>query len=243
MENNAQGATPTVTQPATGTPAVTPAATSGATPNPTPTSSDTLAEMREMRSQLDSANARIRELNSENKKYRLLQESLTALGVTPETLKDGLKELESFKALGTPDELAQKIERAKRADELEREADVRQACALAGIDYNDLSTRKGVDDWKFEIKTEERDGQSVKVPYATFQNGDKEESKPLLEHATSVFPTLARTENARSENVRSESQTTSTGGMQNGVWVNQDAGGARRENNTPSVVKPASYSM
>ena len=88
--------------------------TKGATPeNPTPTATvdpnepgatppiqrDTAAEIANLTSERDSANARIRELNSENKKYRLLNEAVTAIGATPETLKDQITKLEAFEAL------------------------------------------------------------------------------------------------------------------------------------------------
>lgn len=189
-----------VTPGATPTPAVTPTATvnppatpQGATPT-TPAASvinqDTAARINELESNLASANARIRELNAESKKHRLAAESATGLADTERA------ELEAYRAYGKPEELKTRLDAGESAiterDTMKREATVREACELAGIDYKDFSTRKGVDDWGFEFKEEAKDGKTVKVPYATFKNGDKDESKPLAEKAFSEFPTLAK---------------------------------------------------
>lgn len=72
---------------------------------------------------------------------------------------------------------------------------MRAACEAAGIDFNDFSTRKGVDDWSYEVKEQQRDGKPVKVPYVTVKDeAGKDVTKPLAEHATAAFPTLAKAE-------------------------------------------------
>jgi len=101
----------------------------------------------------------------------------------------------AYEAFGTPDQIAAQIQRAKRADELERD----QACRLAGIDPADLSTRKGVDDWKMEVKSEEVDGKTVEVAYVTIEKDGKPETKPLAEHAFTVFPSLAKSDAAAAQ--------------------------------------------
>ena len=183
---------------------------------------DTAAEIAALKRDLDSANARIGELNKSEQKYRLLQKSVEEMGATPDTLKTKIDsmntELASYRAIGKIDEIDTRLKDGQKAiDETVRTKHTQEAsaaCALAGIDYNDLSTRKGVDDWKFEIKTEEREGKSVKVPYATFTEGDKEQSAPLLEHAVKTFPTIAR---ASENGTGLQAPTVSN----NGVWISQ----------------------
>jgi len=78
-------------------------------------------------------------------------------------------------------------------DAIKREQTMRAACEAAGIDYADFSTRKGVDDWAYDVKDETKDGQTVKVPYVTFNDTDgKPVTKPLGEKAVETFPTLAK---------------------------------------------------
>jgi hypothetical protein len=65
----------------------------------------------------------------------------------------------------------------------EHEKAARAACEKAGLDYEDLSTRKGVDDWKFEIK-----GDKALV---TIEEDGRQVQKDLAEHAKAQFPTIA----------------------------------------------------
>lgn len=205
------GATPTPTTPATGNVPAAQAAPQGATPTTPTVTPDTAARIQELETSLASAEARIKELNSENKKYRLLSDTLTAQGLKPEDVKGAL---EAGKAA------ADQLSARDKADTM------RTACEAAGLDYSDFSTRKGVDDWAYEVKDENKDGKTVKVPYVTFKDDEgKDVSKPLAEHATATFPTIAK-----------------AGSTQQVVTV--PVMGVSNGNPTPSTPsKPAAYSM
>jgi hypothetical protein len=102
----------------------------------------------------------------------------------------------AYTELGEPKAVKKQIEDAEKATtklaNLERSQAMREACEAAGIDFEDFSSRKGVDDVSYEVKTETKDGKAVKVPYITRQADGKTETKPLSEWAHEAFPTLAK---------------------------------------------------
>jgi len=130
-------------------------------------------------------------------KNRELAKTQTPEGATVLSGDDAAK-WKAFGELGTPEDVTKRLKDAEGAtgelSAMKREKVMREACEVAGIDYADFSTRKGVDDWQYEIKDEKRDGKDVKVPYVTVLDGDKDTVKPLAEHAKAAFPTIAGTQ-------------------------------------------------
>lgn len=146
------------------------------------------------------------------------------------------------------DELKARIESGDAAigerDGMKREGAMRVAVEAAGIDYADFSTRKGVDDWAYEVKDENRDGKTIKVPYVTIEVDGKSVTKPLSEHAQSTFPTLARAGAQSNGNGQSTSggrfAKQGVAGTQATVWDSiREAKTARQE----SVTKPAAWTQ
>ncbi len=186
----------TIEQPVTGSDAPPTATVNNpiAAPGATPTISvDTALQIATLTQERDSANARIKELNRENLKYRLLSESLESLGVTPDVLKTRLEtdksELEAFRAFGTPAEIA-----ATKAD-LEKDANEAKHLRLEKIAHSvnfksdvlaDLASTKG-----FRVEQREgkdAEGKTIQVPTAVYQDGDKEAKKPLVEYVEATLP-------------------------------------------------------
>lgn len=136
MSNDAPGATPETTPPGatptTPTPAVTPP---GATP-------DTAALIRDLETRLANADARIKELNKENRDYRIISDAAKAIGATPEALK---ATVEAYAALGKPDELKTLLDNGKAAiqerDTLSREKAQNEAAALLKLKPSALSAK------------------------------------------------------------------------------------------------------
>lgn len=102
-------------------------------------------------------------------------------------LPDDVKaELDAYRALGKPDELATVKERestlsaeiAKRAKDETRD----KAATVAGLDPQRVRFLQGIDELSFEVKSEERDGKPVDMAYAKYTDADgKEIERPLLE--------------------------------------------------------------
>jgi hypothetical protein len=131
--------------------------------------------------------------------HKLLQRAELAESKVGKIPDDVQAELEAYRAHGKPDEIKTRLDAGDAAiterDSMAREKSVREACELAGIDYADLSTRKGVDDWMFEKKTEKAaDGKTdIEVAYVTAKDDKGQDvTKPLVEHAFNQFPTLAK---------------------------------------------------
>lgn len=148
--------------------------------------------------------ATIRVLVGQN--HRLEQRAVDAEGKVGKVPDEMQTELEAYRAIGKPDEITQWIEEGKAAtserDGMKREKTVREACELAGIDYSDFTSRKGVDDWVFETKPEKgEDGKTdIQVPYVTVKDEDgKEITHKLAEHAFKAFPTLAKADGKEPE--------------------------------------------
>jgi hypothetical protein len=143
MSTETSGATPTtdVTPTATVTlPATTATPSQGATPTTTPaTTPDTAAQLRELQGQVESANARIRELNRENKDHRLRADSI-------QSATDEEKSLAAFiKENGGLDAIKERIERESTlmAEKQTREKhdSLREVATGLGLKANSLFLR------------------------------------------------------------------------------------------------------
>jgi hypothetical protein len=76
-------------------------------------------------------------------------------------------------------------------DTQKKTGSMRAAAEAAGLDFEDFASRKGVDDWSYEVKDENRDDKTVKVAYVTYTDAaGKEQTKSLADHAKAAFPTL-----------------------------------------------------
>lgn len=168
-------------------------------------------------------------------------------------LKAVQAELAAYRAHGKPDDLKTRLSQAeadaKYRTDTERTRIVSEACALAGIDFADFSTRKGVDDWKLEVKAEKNaEGADIRVPYATLTRDGKEETKPLAEVAFASFPTLAKTGDGQQgvqQGVQRETQreTGPETASQSAAWVAQGVSGQPAPSGQAAIAKPPAYSM
>lgn len=137
-------------------------------------------------------------------------------------LLTSVRELIQATGVKSLDELKAALEEGTQAkttlSQRDRADAMRVACEAAGIDYADFSTRKGVDDWQYEVKDETRDGKPVKVATVTFKDGDKDVTKPLADHAAAVFPTIAKAGSTQARPVVPFSGTPAGGGSAPTVW-------------------------
>lgn len=105
---------------------------------------------------------------------------------------------EAFKTLNlTPEQITQAIqERDTLATEKQqriRQDAMKAAVEVAGLDFVDFSTRKGVDDLEYSTRDEQRDGATVKVAYVKYSTDDgKEVEKPLTDYVTEKLPTVQK---------------------------------------------------
>lgn len=222
-------------QPATGTPAQT-AQVQANTPTTTATviHQDTAQRIAQLESDVVAKDAHIKELNKENEKYRLIKKATEGMGETPDAIKkaieDRFAELEKFKALGTPEELTAKVERAAVADRLERDGILKES----GFDPKKFSDLKGSDEWQIANREEEREGKKVKVAYAKV--GDVE--KPLTELVTEKFPEWVDSLKVVATSPVQQAQSAPVAG----AWINQGMQ-PQQALNGQEPPKPAAYSM
>ena len=175
MESNEQGATPEsnpaqATPPATGTHPTTPQGTPGATPTIQP---DTAAQITTLTGERDSANARIKELNNENKQYRLLKTFCDSAGITPEELKTRLESGDTA--------LKENTERTKK-DAFKKAT----SAAKTRVDGDLLASLVGALDVDYSTEGEGEE----EIGYVTYKNGDKTEKKTVTEWVGITYPQL-----------------------------------------------------
>lgn len=82
---------------------------------------------------------------------------------------------------------------ASEAATLKRESAMRLACEAAGLDFTDFSTRKGVDDVAYSVKSEGEGDKKQNVAYVTITDeAGKTSERKLAEWAGEKFPRLAQ---------------------------------------------------
>lgn len=149
----------------------------GATP---PIQIDTANRIATLENERDSGNARIRELNAENKKYRLLSDSVTKMGIEPDELKARLAALETYEKLGKADELATKFATLETEAAQGRKLRVEAIATNAGYKsiLADFAERNG-----FSVATrdgKDKDGNAIKEPIAITQGADGKPVETVL---------------------------------------------------------------
>jgi len=119
-------------------------------------------------------------------KNRELKATQKPDGATILTGDDAAK-WKAYGEIGTPDEVTQRLKDAEGAsgelETIKRTQAMREAVEKAGLDFADFSTRKGVDDWKYDATGE--------APTVTVSENGKDVVKPLLDHAKALFPNIA----------------------------------------------------
>lgn len=116
--------------------------------------------------------------------------------------KSDLDELEAWRTLAKeqswdkPETAKSKYLQAQteagEAATLKKQSAMRAACEAAGLDFDDFSTRKGVDELSYEVKTEGTGEAAKKVAHISFEESGQTQTRPLLDWASEKFPSLAR---------------------------------------------------
>lgn len=147
----------------------------------------------------DDPNAALETLIKRNYKLeQALETAKAGAGQLPDDVKAKVALVDEF---GGVDKLRERVTAGDSAisesANLKREGAMRKACEAAGLDYDDFSTRKGVDDLNYEIKTEKRDGKDVEVAHVTFEADGKQQSRPLADWVAEKLPTVAKAANSQ----------------------------------------------
>lgn len=189
VESSPATGTPTATvTPAPTTPGVTPTqTTTPATPFVAP---DTAATIAQLQGDLASANARIKELNSENSKHRRRADEAQGVAETDAQLFDSLKKL------GKPEEIQTALQERdalkSQVETLQRDQELRDVAEAAGFKFSVLRDRdnaarndKGERALTYEVRDEKQGNSNttLRVPYVKYLQDGKEKEAKLSEYA------------------------------------------------------------